>query len=394
MEPYILPEGKKVILVVMDGLGDRRTELPTPLEAAKTPTLDEMAKKGSCGLHYPLSPGIPIGSGLAHTLLFGYGEEDYPGRGVLEAYGAGIDLGPNDIAFRINFATADENYVVIDRRAGRKGDFIPQMARELEEVLNDNPFGVKVKLLAYEGYRGVLVITGDFLRPVPDLDPQVPGKPIVFSQDPSTGKVLNWVVIHSYEFLSSHPLNKKREEMGLLPANIILPRGAGKVKPRTPFPEKYKMKSLGIADRNLYLGAARYFGMDVVKLPDEKKVPYLLEKLDDYDFFFVHFKLTDVYGHDGKWKEKKDYIEKVDDWLRPLLDIDAVVAVTGDHSTPVPLKNHSGDAVPLLVYGGDVDDVGSFDEYSCVRGRLGTVRAYHVIPLLLNAAGRMGEVGK
>ena len=154
------------------------------------------------------------------------------------------------------------------------------------------------------------------------------------------------------------------------------------------------MKALGIADRNLYLGAARYFGMDVVKLPDEKKIPYLLEKWDEYDFFFVHFKLTDVYGHDGKWKEKKKYIETVDAYLHPLLEKEAVIAVTGDHSTPTVLKNHSGDAVPLLIYGGNVDDTRYFGEHECARGRLGTLRARDVIPLLLDAAGRMGEVGK
>ncbi|NPA86687.1 MAG: phosphoglycerate mutase, partial [Candidatus Diapherotrites archaeon] len=219
MEMEILPSGKKVVLVVLDGLGDRRASgRLTPLEAAKTPTLDELAREGSCGLHYPLSPGVPIGSGLAHTLIFGYDEEDYPGRGVLEAFGAGIELGPNDVAFRINFATVDENYVVLDRRAGRRGEFIPQMAKELEEVLNANPFGVRVRLLAYEGYRGVLVISGELLKPVPDLDPQVEGQPIRFSEDESTGRILNWIVIHAHEFLKDHPLNKKREEMGLPPA--------------------------------------------------------------------------------------------------------------------------------------------------------------------------------
>ena len=184
VNPYILTQGKKIILIVLDGIGDRRSrDRPTPLEASETPTLDELARNGSCGLHYPLSPGVPIGSGLAHTLLFGYEEKDYPGRGVLEAFGAGLNLGPNDLAFRINFATADDNYVVLDRRAGRRGEFIPQMAQELQDVLNKNPFGVKIRLLAYEGYRGVLVVSGDFLNPIQDLDPQVTGKPVIFSTD-------------------------------------------------------------------------------------------------------------------------------------------------------------------------------------------------------------------
>lgn len=395
MDLPLLEGGKKTILVVLDGRGDRRSEgRLTPLESAETPTLDELAKRGSCGMHYPLSPGIPVGSGLAHTLLFGYKETDYPGRGVLEAFGAGIPLKPTDLAFRINFATADENYIVVDRRAGRRGEFIPQMAKDLEEALNNNPFGVKVRLVAYEGYRGVLVISGDLLKPIKDLDPQVPGKPVRFSEDRTTGRIVNWIVMKSYEVLKNHPLNERRKELGLLPANIILPRGAGKVKERIPFDEKYGMLALGIADRNLYLGAARYFGMETVKLPDKEKIPFLLENFEKYDFFFVHFKLTDVYGHDGKWEEKKKYIEEVDKMLKPLLEVDAAIAVTGDHSTPVSLKNHSGDAIPLLIYGGDVDETRYFGENECSKGRIGFVRANDVLPLLFNAAGRMGEVGK
>ncbi len=387
---------KKIVLIVLDGLGDRRTlDRPTPLEAAKTPTLNFLAKNGSCGLHYPLSPGVPIGSGLAHTLLFGYSEDDYPGRGVLEAYGAGIDLQPTDLAFRVNFATSDENFRIIDRRAGRRGEFIPQMAEELQEALNNNPFGVRVILKAYENYRGVLVLRGSILHPIPDLDPQIEGEPLPFSKDEMTGRIVNWIVVQSYEFLKNHPLNKKREEMGLPPANILLLRGAGSIKQRIPFHEKHHMRGLAIADRNLYLGVASYFGMDTAKVSDEEKIPLLMERLEEYDFFFVHFKLTDVYGHDGKWEEKKRYIEYVDGLLSPLKELkDVVIVVTGDHSTPAILKNHSGDAVPLLIYGGNLDDVKRFGEHECVKGRIGIVRAADVLNLAMDAAGRMKEVGK
>ena len=139
----------------------------------------------------------------------------------------------------------------------------------------------------------------------------------------------------------------------------------------------------------------RYFGMDAFKVEDDKKIDFLLKHLNEYDFFYVHFKLSDVYGHDGKWEEKKKYIEEVDGYLRPLLDLDdVVVAVTGDHSTPVALKDHSGDPVPLLIYGGDRDETRYFGEYEAPKGRVGTILGKDVIYVLFNQAGNLLEVGK
>ena len=386
---------RKTVLIILDGLGDRRTaSRNTPLESAKKPVMDEMAFKGVQGIHYPLRPGVPVGSGLSHTLLFGYEESDYPGRGVYEAFGAGYDLGPNDIAFRINFATVDSNFVVKDRRAGRREDFIHEMVEDLVDVLNKNPFGIEIIIDVYEGYRGVMILRGDFFSLVGDMDPQKEGKPIRFFKDNPTGNILNWIVMKSYEILNNHPLNKKREQLGIPKANVILIRGAGKVKNRQMFEEKYGIKGMGIADRNLYLGVARYFGLDVFKVEDEKKIDVLLKHKNEYDFFFVHFKLTDVYGHDGKWEEKKSYIEYVDSLLSPLLEEDFIVAITGDHSTPVVLKNHSGDPVPILIYGGDRDDSRYFGEYEAVKGRLGILSGKDVIYTLFNQAGNLLEVGK
>lgn len=377
-----------LVLVVLDGLADRGKL--TPLRAANTPVLDNFAKKGSCGIHYTLAPGVPVGSGIAHTLLFGYDEKDYPGRGVLEAFGAGIELTPGDIAFRINFATVEDGFIVKDRRAGRKGEFIEEMAQDLEKELKKNPFGVDVILKAYEKYRGVLIIRGEVLSPIPDMDPQFPGRKIRFYESP-TGKILEWIVKKSYDVLREHPLNKEREELGLPPANIILPRGAGKIKEREMFSDRYGLRAMGIADRNLYLGTAAYFGMDTVKLPDEEKVKCVIKKADEYDFFFIHFKLTDVYGHDGKWEEKKRYIEFVDRLLEPLDEF--IVLVTGDHATPASLKTHSGDPVPFLI-NVEGDDVERFSEVDCSRGRYGTVRGKDLIHLLLDAAGLKEEIGK
>src|SRR5699024_53526 len=106
----------------------------TALEYAKTPNLDKLAKTGTTGIMDVLDAGIPVGTDLGHMILFGYGLEDYPGRGPIEASGRGINLEPGDVAFRSNFATVDDNFNVINRRAGRIREKTNLLAEELNGI--------------------------------------------------------------------------------------------------------------------------------------------------------------------------------------------------------------------------------------------------------------------
>ena len=112
----------KILLAIADGVGDRPCEIldwNTPLQYARTSNLDQLAANGSCGIMDLYHAGIPVGTDLGHLILFGYGLEDYPGRGPIEAFGDGMELIGGDIAFRCNFATVDHQGLISDRRAGR-----------------------------------------------------------------------------------------------------------------------------------------------------------------------------------------------------------------------------------------------------------------------------------
>jgi 2,3-bisphosphoglycerate-independent phosphoglycerate mutase len=405
---------RKILLVIFDGLGDRPlTELghKTPLEATPKPNLDWFAANGINGLVDPIAPGIPAGSDTSHLALFGYDpQEVYTGRGPFEAAGVGIDLEPGDIAFRGNFASVDEDMKLTDRRAGR----IREGTDELAKALDGKKFG-RIKSIVRAGteHRVALVLRGRGLSPkVTDTDPHEIGEPIRESKPlapaaKATAKAVNAFTKFAYKTLKDHRVNKARVGKHEPPANIIVLRGAGVFPDLVPVTERFHLTAGGIAGVALIRGMFRTFGIEVVEVPGATggldtdmiaKADAALEALTTHDLVVLHVKAPDLCGHDGKASEKIRVIERLDAMmghLKPKLPPDVVVAMTADHSTPVAVKDHSGDPVPLTIFGEGVrvDDVLNFDERSVARGALGRIRGQDVMNLILDASNRTEKYG-
>jgi 2,3-bisphosphoglycerate-independent phosphoglycerate mutase len=394
----------KAILLVCDGLGDRPSvDGKTPLQAAFTPNLDRLSVSGINGLMDVIAPGIVPGSDTAHISLFGYDPyRYYPGRGVFEALGADMELHKGDVAFRANFSTVDETMRVIDRRAGRKG------SEELAEVLNGLEIdGVKILLKNTTQHRCAVVMEGEQLsRYVSDVDTHEAGdfvqecKPLHDGEaERKTAAIVNKFVKRSYELLNEHPVNAERREKGELPANIILLRGAGSYDGIPSLKERFGFSAACVAGASLYKGVAKYTGMKIIPVEGatgkadtnlKSKAKAALHALTEHDLVFVHVKDTDNHGHDGNFEAKKGIIERVDEELvARLKDADAYLAVTGDHSTPVTLKRHCSDPVPLVIKGEGVrtDGVNKFDEISVASGGLNRIRGVDLMPILADYMG-------
>lgn len=165
---------RKIILAIADGVGDRpcrELDYMTPLEYANIPNLDKLAKTGVTGIMDVLGPGIPVGTDLGHMILLGYKAEDYPGRGPIEASGAGLILEPGDVAFRCNFGTVDEEFNVLDRRAGRIRENTHILADSLNGIVID---GVKVLFKEATEHRAVLILRRQGLSAnITDSDPKI-----------------------------------------------------------------------------------------------------------------------------------------------------------------------------------------------------------------------------
>lgn len=393
---------RKAILLIIDGLGDLPTP-ETPLQAAKKPNLDRLAKGGITGMMSPVSKYVVPGSDVAHLNILGYAPSIfYRGRGPLEALGLGIKLQGGDVAFRANFATVKDGRIA-DRRAGRIDTATASaLAKDLSMRIDD----VEVIFRSSTEHRGALVLRGPGLSANINSTDAHEGEalPVAHALDDSseagkTADIVNRFTKAAMERLSRAPENKKREK----PANVVLLRGAGNYLPAPSFRERFGLKGACIAGGALYKGVAFFIGMDVIVVPGatgdrntdmEAKARAAVKALESYDFIFMHIKLCDSAGHDGDFELKKQGIERIDKIIPMLEKTGACIVVTGDHSTPVSLKAHSGHEVPILVHGGErTDSVTEFDEISCAKGGLGHIKGKHVLPLILNITGRAQKYG-
>ncbi len=414
----------QLLYVCLDGLGDDPTpELGglTPLEAARTPVLDGLARKGAQGLVNTVGEGIAPESDIAVFAILGYDpRQDHPGRGVLEALGAGMAFQDGDLAYRVNFATREDGEIV-DRRVGR--DLPSEDSKALAEEVNE---GLQLpsatfRLEATVEHRGALVIRsneGKLSANVSNTDPAyakegslgvalerfenrvAEAEPLHDSEEAERSAGLtNFFVDGAARILEASEVNRRRREQGRLPANLILTRDGGDHIPRlTPIKERFGPSWGCFVEMPVERGIAMVLGMAPVDAPTgiprqrqyAEWAALAAEALGGYDALYIHIKGPDIPAHDGKAEEKKEVIEDIDlaffGELLPRVDARrTLLAVTADHSTSCVRKAHTAEPVPLLVAGPRVvtDGVDAFGERVAGMGSLGTMQGVEIVPRLV-----------
>ena len=384
----------RIVLLVIDGLGG----LPNPetgkteLETANTPNLDKLATKGVCGLIDPVSPGIIPGSAPGHLALFGYNPVSFNiGRGVLETLGIDFDLQTDDVAARGNFCSVNEIGLVTDRRAGR---ISTEKCIELCQLLDGLVIEwVKVLVHPVREHRFIVVFRGDGLTAdISDSDPQQTGvaPQVITAQSPGANKmarIANQFIAQAKTTLAEY-----------YPANMVLLRGFSRQPHFPTMGEIYQLKPAVIASYTMYRGLAKSVGMRILETGTtiEDEFATLKQNYANYDFFFIHIKGTDLAGEDGNFDRKVRIIEQIDKALPNLTSLEPdVIVVTGDHSTPALLKEHSWHPVPVLLYSKwcRPDKVSKFSESACVSGGLGRFPATQIMPLAMANALKLTKFG-
>ncbi|MEM2106186.1 MAG: alkaline phosphatase family protein [Candidatus Bathyarchaeia archaeon] len=420
----------RLLYIVIDGMGDLPIpELAgkTPLEAAETPNLDRLAEKGKLGLMYTVREGVAPESDVAVISILGYDPFTYyTGRGPLEAVGSNINFEDGDLALRCNFATADMNNKIIDRRVGR--NLTTGEAEELSRTINSE---VKLESVpsSFEfkstiGHRAVLVIRkkgkGRLSGNITNTDPAYTRVGSLGSAEPEpetnlkmskpmdetyeakiSAELLNEFTKKTRILLEDHPINLKRQSEGKLKANVILSRDAGSELPKLfNINRKYNLKFASIVEMPVERGISMLAGMSMIEIPptgdlkhDSRiKAEKILQNIDHYDIFYIHLKGPDEPAHDGDYVSKKRTIEIIDSYflggILPNLSLqDTVICVTADHSTPCKLRRHTSDPVPLLVSGGRIkpDGLVKFSERECARGSLKIIsEGSKLMPMLVS----------
>jgi 2,3-bisphosphoglycerate-independent phosphoglycerate mutase len=389
-----------MVLLVLDGLGDLATREQgylTPLEAAATPNLDALAKNGAQGRMMPVAPGITPGSGPGHLALFGYDPLEFQvGRGVIEALGLGLELKAGDVAARANFCTLDAKGIVTDRRAGRIETAVCEELCELLASKIKKIGSTEVVIKAGKGHRFVVMFRGGGLAgPLTDADPHHEGAPIpvVAPLDKKSAKAVKTAKLIKDFYKLALPLLARKK-----PANGFLMRGIAH-QPHIPlFEERYLLKPACLAVYPMYKGLAQLVGMAKLEGPQtiaEQFQRYLAE-YDNFDYFFIHYKYTDMYGEDGNFAAKKKAIEELDAALPILLQkMPEVLAITGDHSTPCAVKGHSWHPQPVLLTSpiSGWDKLERFTETGANSGSLGVFDAKFLIRLMQANAKMFDKFG-
>lgn len=432
-----MPESaaERTFIVVMCGGGDRpiaRLGSLTPFEAAATPHLDALARRGSGGLLEVIDDATPPESDSGAMALLGYDPlTHYTGRGPLEALGMDFwDPDGSSVAFRVNFASWSPETGRLDRRTSRdlSDDELSVLVREiLEGVTLDEP--VSFRLTGFGRHRGILALTsravtlsgrvtntdpgftarGAFGVPVADPAPTpLPCRPLEEGDEAAaaTARLLDRFVERSAEVLERSRVNRARRAAGRRPANVILARDGGHVLPSLQrFGERYglalSMYGQVPAERGL---AGLLGGRFTVARPgpgrsDREFYGDLLPDLlrDPADVVFVHLKGPDEPGHDDRPDAKVAAIEEIDEhFVGPLVaalrDGDTLVA-TCDHATPCELGIHAPDPVPVAVAGPrtPADGTAAFGERAAASGALAGRRACELLPWLRAARAEVAQ---
>lgn len=382
----------KYIVIIGDGMADRpleELEGKTPLQVANTPNLDFLVQKGITGKVKTVPEGFHPGSDIANLNILGYNPRKfYSGRAPLEALSIGIDLKPDDVAYRCNLVTLKYNKdktkaVMEDYSSGHiTTDEAKKLINDIQKEFSSNIINF------YPGvsYRHIMVWSSGSVNVECTPPHDITGKEIAEYLPVGEGEdILRELMLKSTSILERHPINRERIKKGKKPANSIWFWGQGKKLSIPTFKEKYNIQGALISAVDLMRGLGINAGFEILQVPGITgyidtnyigKAKAALEALNRVDIVYIHVEAPDEAGHAGNYKHKIKAIEDIDSLVigTILTGIssfkDFRILVLPDHATPISVKTHTDEPVPFVIYDNNDEkqniDIG-FDESITLR---------------------------
>jgi len=404
----------KYVIILGDGMADypiAELDGRTPLDAAVTPFMDRMASEGTLGLVDTIPQGLLPGSDVANLSVLGYDpEKTYSGRGPLEAASMGLVLGPDDVAFRCNLVTLGpgEDPVMVDFTSGHISS---AESKEILADLNRELGSENIRFFPGVGYRNLMIWRSgrNAVKLTPPHD--ITGRSVqgYLPEGEAAGKILE-LIQRSRQVLKSHPVNRRRVESGLKPANSIWLWGQGRAPNIVPLTDQYSIKGGMISAVDLLNGIGIYAGLEIIPVEGATgytdtnylgKASKALAALKELDFVFIHVEAPDEMGHEGSVAGKIRAIEDIDEKvlgtiLQGIRDFhDYRVMILSDHPTPISLRTHAADPSPFAVFSSKKEEnlcQGlSFCESSAQKSGLLISPGYHLMELFMRSWGAFVE---
>jgi len=396
----------KYVVLLGDGMPDEKIDTlggKTPLQFARTPHMDFMARRGRLGLARTIPPGYPPGSDVANLSVFGYDPRIcYTGRSPLEAASMGVALGHNDVAFRLNLVNLRRNNGTTIMGDYSSGHISTEEGKELVVTLQQELGSREFEFFPGVSYRHLLVWRDgkEKLTLTPPHD--ITGKCVdAYLPQGEGAEMLLDLMKKSQSILPQHPLYRKRLDAGETPANSIWLWGHGKAPRMETYRDKYGLSGAVISAVDLVRGIGVYAGLEVIRVAGATgyldtnyagKVEAALSALERHDFVYLHVEAPDESSHSGSVENKIRAIEDFDAKIvGPVCDGirrfgDYRILCTPDHPTPIRIMTHTDEPVPFVIYGGETEiaaDVAGYDEESAVKTGLRVEEGFRLMDLLM-----------
>ncbi|MCD7767072.1 MAG: cofactor-independent phosphoglycerate mutase [Lachnospiraceae bacterium] len=364
----------KYIVILGDGMADEPQEAlngRTPLEAAVTPAMDELAKTGEIGLVKTIPDGMAPGSDTANLAVLGYNpREYYTGRSPLEALSIGVPMKDTDVAMRCNLVTLTEEEPYEQKRIldHSSGEISTEDAEVLLKAVQEELENETYQFYVGTSYRHCMIQANGTISALENLIPPHDHLTEVIGPYLPADETLLAMQKRSYEILANHPINLERKAKGLNPANSCWFWGAGTKPMVDSFEKKNGVKGTMISAVDLLKGIAIGAEMQVVLVPGangglhtnyEGKAQAAVDALlkDGADYVYVHLEAPDEMGHQGSLERKLQAIENLDQRIIRIVkeQMDASgepyrMLVMPDHPTPICIRTHTADPIPYLLY--------------------------------------------